>query len=128
MILDLREKEQTFRFEGLSEKPIASLFRGFSAPIRVEFERSRQELAFLMAHDQDAFNRWEAGQDLMTAILLEHIAPLQPHITPLFGGKANINTTVWTESNRDCAPGGRSTRGSRKRDVTACAYRKLRLR
>jgi aminopeptidase N len=73
LILELREKRQVFRFRGLDEKPIASLFRGFSAPVRVGFDRPREELAFLMAHDRDAFQRWESGQELMTAILLERI-------------------------------------------------------
>ena len=85
LTLELREATQVFRFEGLEEKPIASLFRGFSAPVRLEFERSRDELAFLMAHDRDAFNRWEAGQDLMMAMLLERIEKGEDwKVDPLF--------------------------------------------
>src|SRR5690606_3569525 len=42
----------------------------FSAPVRLELERSPEELAFLMAHDDDAFNRWDAGEKLALSILV----------------------------------------------------------
>ena len=70
-VLELREAEQRFVFTGLSEVPVPSVLRGFSAPVRLRLERSRAELAFLMAHDSDSFNRWDAGQTLATQILLE---------------------------------------------------------
>jgi aminopeptidase N len=69
-VLELTEAEQSFVFCDVKEKPVASLLRGFSAPVRLRFERSADELAFLMAHDSDAFNRWEAGQTLAAQILL----------------------------------------------------------
>jgi aminopeptidase N len=62
--------EQRFKFEGVSECPVPSLGRGFSAPIRLDVDRSAEELAFLMAHDTDPFNRWEAGQELSKRTLL----------------------------------------------------------
>jgi aminopeptidase N len=70
-LLELTEAEQTFSFGNVPERPIASIGRGFSAPIKLEVDRSREELAFLMAHDSDPFNRWEAGQELAKRILLE---------------------------------------------------------
>ncbi|MBL4850201.1 MAG: aminopeptidase N [Planctomycetes bacterium] len=70
-VLELREAEQTFVFQGISERPVPSLCRDFSAPVRLRFERSRQELAFLTANDSDSFNRWDAGQTLASQILLE---------------------------------------------------------
>ena len=70
-ILELRAAEQSFVFTGLSEAPVPSVLRGFSAPVRLRLERSRAELAFLMANDSDSFNRWDAGQTLATQILLE---------------------------------------------------------
>jgi aminopeptidase N len=54
--------------------PIPSLLRNFSAPVRVNFSYSRDQLAFLFAHDSDAFNRWEAGQRLATDLILEIVA------------------------------------------------------
>ncbi len=68
--LELKEAEQTFSFENVSRPPVVSMNRGFSAPIRLEVERSAQSLALLMARDTDAFNRWEAGQELSKRILL----------------------------------------------------------
>jgi len=64
MVLHLREPEQTFVFEGVREKPVLSVLRKFSAPVRVDFDRSDEELAFLMANDSDSFSRWEAAQTL----------------------------------------------------------------
>ena len=69
-LLQLTEAEQSFTFDGVVGPPIASLARGFSAPIRLDVDRSAEELAFLMAHDTDPFNRWEAGQELSKRTLL----------------------------------------------------------
>ena len=63
-VLHLSEARQTFRFTGLAEEPVPSLLRGFSAPVRLEFDYTPEQLMFLMAHDSDSFNRWEAGQQL----------------------------------------------------------------
>mgnify|MGYP005845058479 CR=1 FL=1 len=73
-VLSLTESTQTFVFEGVPAAPVASLLRDFSAPVLLEFEQTDAELAHLMAHDSDAFNRWEAGQRLATRVLLAGIA------------------------------------------------------
>ncbi len=70
-VLELSESEQSFSFVGLTERPVPSLLRDFSAPVRLRMERSAEDLAFLMAHDGDPFNRWDAGQELSTRILLD---------------------------------------------------------
>lgn len=64
-VLHLTEAEQTFVFSNIAEQPVISLFRDFSAPVKVEFDQSRDELLFLLQHDSDGFNRWDAGQRLM---------------------------------------------------------------
>ena len=69
-VLSLTEPAQSFVFEDIAELPVASLLRDFSAPVILDFEQSDAELAHLMAHDSDAFNRWEAGQRLATRVLL----------------------------------------------------------
>ena len=69
-ICELREAQQVFRFEGLAEEPVPSVLRDFSAPVKLRMEQSDAELAFLLAHDTDAFNRWEAGQRLATRVIL----------------------------------------------------------
>lgn len=60
--LHLTEVEQTFTIENVSSKPVPSVLRNFSAPVKLKHDLSDEELAFLMVHDQDGFNRWEAGQ------------------------------------------------------------------
>ena len=70
-VLELTETEQQFVFRGLKERPVLSVLRDFSAPVRLRMDRTRDELAFLMAHDGDAFSRWDAGQELATQLLLE---------------------------------------------------------
>ncbi|MDI9332771.1 MAG: aminopeptidase N [Cytophagales bacterium] len=56
---------ETVRVDGVTAKPVPSLLRGFSAPIIVDYDYTDAELLTLMAHDTDAFNRWEASQRLM---------------------------------------------------------------
>lgn len=73
-VLELREAEQVFRFVDLPEAPLPSLLRGFSAPVKVHFDYRDEELMFLMAHDSDGFNRWEAAQTLAQRLLLGAVA------------------------------------------------------
>ena len=72
--LAIREHEQSFTFKGIPERPIPSLLRGFSAPVRLEQSADDATLALLLRHDQDGFARWEAGQRLATRLLLQGIA------------------------------------------------------
>ncbi len=74
LVLDAPEKK--FTFEGLAEQPVASLFRNFSAPIKL-LGQSRERLRFLSAHDSDLFNRWDALQQYATLVLLDAIAAQQ---------------------------------------------------
>jgi aminopeptidase N len=76
-VLNLTEREQSFTFVGLSEQPIISPLRGFSAPVRLKCDFSDEELAFRMAHDSDSFNRWEAGQTLALKELLRMLDDLE---------------------------------------------------
>ncbi|MGM0536359.1 MAG: aminopeptidase N [Pseudomonadota bacterium] len=73
-VIHLREEEQEFRFTDVSEAPVPSLLRGFSAPVKLHFPYGREDLAFLQAHDSDGFNRWDAGQRLALLALDDLIA------------------------------------------------------
>jgi aminopeptidase N len=73
-VLSLTETTQSFQFDNIAKAPVASLLRGYSAPVHLDFEQGDDELAHLMAHDSDPFNRWEAGQRLATRALLAGIA------------------------------------------------------
>ncbi len=72
-VLELTEASQSFTFEGLSERPIPSVLRGFSAPVTLKRELPETHTAFLLAHDTDPFNRWEAARNLARASLLDMI-------------------------------------------------------
>ncbi len=63
-VLEIRNQQEEFRFQGCDRKPVISLLRGFSAPIQVTSNDDKEELAFLLSHDRDPFSRWEAGQKL----------------------------------------------------------------
>uniref|UniRef100_A0A0D3BW05 Peptidase M1 leukotriene A4 hydrolase/aminopeptidase C-terminal domain-containing protein n=1 Tax=Brassica oleracea var. oleracea TaxID=109376 RepID=A0A0D3BW05_BRAOL len=76
-ILRVTKKEEEFVFSDISEKPVPSLFRGFSAPVRVETDLSDDDLFFLLAHDSDEFNRWEAGQVLARKLMLNLVSDFQ---------------------------------------------------
>ncbi|RYY23196.1 MAG: aminopeptidase N [Sphingomonadales bacterium] len=70
----LREPEQELVFANLPETPVLSINRGFSAPVVVETNRSAKDLAFLSAHDDDPFARYEAMQQLMLDTLVGSVA------------------------------------------------------
>jgi aminopeptidase N len=70
LVLEFTEREQTFTFVDVAEEPLPSLLRNFSAPVIVDYDYTNAQLAFLLAHDSDPFNRWEAGQRLATRELL----------------------------------------------------------
>ena len=69
-IIHLTKRSQTFRFSGLAGRPVVSLLRGFSAPVNLTFDQSDEDLAFLMRHDSDLYNRWQAGQDYALRVLI----------------------------------------------------------
>ncbi|ROL65655.1 aminopeptidase N [Pseudomonas protegens] len=76
-VISVTEAEQTFTFVDIAEHPLPSLLRGFSAPVKLGFPYSRDQLMFLMQHDSDGFNRWDAGQQLAVQVLQELIAQHQ---------------------------------------------------
>ncbi len=70
-VLSVTRKEHIFKFDNLKSKPVPSLLRGFSAPVILNYPYSEGDLAHLLAHDDDPFNRWEAAQRLAAGIVLE---------------------------------------------------------
>ena len=73
-LLELREREQRFVFEQVTERPVPSLLRGFSAPVKLQYDWTEAQLLHLMAHDSDGFNRWDAGQTLLRQVILRMVA------------------------------------------------------
>ncbi len=78
-ILEMTKAKQDFTFEGLSARPVASILRGFSAPVILNHQEGEAQRGFSFAHDTDPFNRWEAGRALgraaLTAMITQDAAP-----------------------------------------------------
>ncbi len=70
-IFQLTEKEQTLVFKGIESEPVPSLLRDFSAPIKLNYDYSRDQLLFLLQNDSDGFNCWDAGQSLALDVIYE---------------------------------------------------------
>jgi len=82
-VLELTESEHRFEFHGLKERPVPSMLRDFSAPVRVHYPWTREQLLFLMSHDTDGFNRWDAGQKLAVDVIQSLVgAPQGTEIDP----------------------------------------------
>ncbi|WP_037586672.1 aminopeptidase N [Stenoxybacter acetivorans] len=75
-VLLLTQSEQDFVLHDVSEAVIPSLLRGFSAPVKLNDERSDEDLMLLLAHDSDEFSRWEAGQTLYRRAIAANLAAL----------------------------------------------------
>lgn len=73
-VLVFNQVEQTFVFEQLAEQPVPSLLREFSAPIKLEYAYSPDDLVLLAQYDVDSFNRWEAVQRLALQDLMNNVA------------------------------------------------------
>ena len=72
--VQLTEQSQSVSFNNINEKPLPSLLRDFSAPVKLNYNYSIDDNIFLMQHDQDDFNRWEASQRLAKSLLLGMLA------------------------------------------------------
>jgi len=86
IILNITQAEETFFFTGVAEKPIPSLLRDFSAPVKCYYDYPDHELAFLMMHDRNGFSRFEAGQryamKLITTLIADWQAGRALHLSP----------------------------------------------
>jgi aminopeptidase N len=72
-VLELTEAEQVFHFDAIDRRPVPSLLRGFSAPVKLDYPYTDQQLLLLLGHDTDGFNRWDAGQRLCVRLLQQQI-------------------------------------------------------
>ena len=69
-LLEVTEREQVFAFRDISAPPTLSLLRGFSAPVRITSSLDPDQIEFLMIHDSDPFNRWQAAQTFASNLLV----------------------------------------------------------
>ena len=104
-VLDLKEKEQTFEFNGLKGDVLPSILRGFSAPVKLVRDEAggseEEDLAFLAASDTDGFNSWEAGQKLCTSLIFQTLEGNQDqsktsdYVSEAFGRALTNFTFQW---------------------------------
>ncbi|MDA8786921.1 aminopeptidase N [Porticoccaceae bacterium] len=73
MVFEITEASQQLMIENIKQEPVPSLLRGFSAPVKLDYDYSPEQLAHLMANDSDGFNRWDACQTLCLAVLTQLI-------------------------------------------------------
>lgn len=81
-VLAVSAERESFTFDDIPSRPILSVLRGFSAPVKIEYEYSEEELYFLLVNDTDPFARWEAAQRLAVNILLDMVQALQQDQSP----------------------------------------------
>ena len=87
-VLELRDAAAEFVFEDIAQAPVPSLLRGLSAPAILEADAAPDDLALLLRHDADGYNRWEASQQLATRAFLSVHA----------GQARNPALAAWTHS------------------------------
>lgn len=78
-VLHFSQASQTFVFKNIDHKPIPSLLRDFSAPVKLKMHYTDRALATLMAHDENNYNRWEASQQLAARAILANVSPESHH-------------------------------------------------
>jgi aminopeptidase N len=101
--LIFKQAEQVFTFENIAVLPVPSLFRNFSAPVKLKGQ-TRERLAFLAAKDTDLFNRWDALQQYATLVLLDAVAGHQRgEALPLDAGLREAVAATLRDAARDPA-------------------------
>jgi aminopeptidase N len=73
-VVHVTKRKQTFRFTDVPSKPVPSLLRGFSAPVKLTVDLPDRDLEFLMANDNDLFNRWQAANTYAMRTLVQLVA------------------------------------------------------
>ena len=102
-VISFTQAQQTFVFTGISERPVASLFRGLSAPIKLSFDQSTEDLLFLMRHDSDGFNRWGASQQLILTVLKNLIEADELSASPALEALVKAFKTLLLDQDLDQA-------------------------
>jgi len=90
IVYEVTETTQQLVIENIHEAAVPSLLRGLSAPVKLDYPYSSEQLAHLMANDSDGFNRWDAGQKL-SFVLLQKLTEDSVHQRPLVMDQQLIN-------------------------------------
>jgi len=85
-IIDITQSQQKIDFENIEAETAVSVLRNYSAPVKLNFELSNQQLAFLVANDSDEYNRWNSAQQLGLNIMLALIDDFKQKKTLMLDG------------------------------------------
>jgi len=77
IVLQVKQKKQTFTLKNVPKGSVVSLLRGFSAPVVLTRNATESDFIFIMANDVDEYNRWEAAQELLSRVILDNVARFQ---------------------------------------------------
>ena len=102
-VVDIKKQTQWLKFEGVQQEPLISAFRGFSAPIILNTDLRDDELATLMSCDSDAFNRWEAGQEYATRIMLGMVQCTEANLPGQHQGLLDAYRVILGDKEMDCS-------------------------
>jgi aminopeptidase N len=103
LTIDIKQVEQRISFNNIDSLPVISAFREFSAPISLTSDLNNNELAQLMSCDNDAFNRWEASQQLASRVMLDMLAVEVDQWAHLMGDLVNGFATLLNDRDFDLA-------------------------
>jgi aminopeptidase N len=103
-LIELKTAKQTYRFTKVSQRPVLSINRGFTAPVILKTNHTSADLLFLMGHDSDGFNRWEAAQALAKKLIVKTVEALATEVKiPSEAGFAKALKLVLADDRSDNA-------------------------
>jgi len=103
-VIELKERKTTFRFRNVASRPVLSLNRDFSAPVKIVAHESPADALFLIGHDRDPFNRWEAAQRAGTRLITETMTAISSGATrPATDGLADALGRMLADGKLDAA-------------------------
>ena len=97
-ILEMTEREQSFSFEDITARPVPSILRDFSAPVKLVTDLSDEDLRLLQIYDTDGFNKWEAGQTLALRNIERVMANPQANIDTFIEDFGNLIAQGFNEA------------------------------
>ncbi len=106
-VIHLTRRNTKVTFHGIEERPVFSLLRNFSAPVNLQFNQSKSDLAFLARYDSDHFNRWQALRNLAMQNLLAGTKAVQNN-KPIKIDEKLLEISVETAQNEALEPAFRA--------------------
>ena len=97
-ILEMTAREQSFSFDGITARPVPSILRDFSAPVKLVTDLSDEDLRLLQIYDTDGFNKWEAGQTLALRNIERVMANPQANIDTFIEDFGNLIAQGFNEA------------------------------